>query len=60
MGRIIERTNTSGQTIYGIRWTDEHGKDRKRYSRGWTKAAAQTELAATERSWRSAWQRLRR
>ncbi|MCW2961981.1 MAG: site-specific integrase [Thermoleophilia bacterium] len=49
MGRIIERTNNSGQTIYGIRWTDEHGKDRKRYSRVWTKAAAQAELTATER-----------
>ena len=49
MGRIIERSNPSGETIYGIRWTDEHNKDRKRFSKDWTKAAATTELEAVER-----------
>lgn len=48
MGRIIERTNPSGKTVYGIRWIDEHGKDRKRSSNSWTKAAAQAELAEIE------------
>jgi integrase len=48
MGRIIERTNPSGATTYGIRWTDELGKDRKRFSQAWTRAGAEAELAAIE------------
>jgi len=45
MGRIIERTYANGKTAYGIRWTDEDGRDRKRYSHDWTKALARAELA---------------
>ncbi|MBC7462105.1 MAG: hypothetical protein H7287_12140, partial [Thermoleophilia bacterium] len=48
MGRIIERTNPSGATTYGIRWTDEQGKDRKRFNSAWTKDGAEAELAAVE------------
>ena len=36
MSPIIERTNTTGGIVYGIRWTDETGVDRKRYSRAWS------------------------
>ena len=33
MSPIIERTYPNGTTAYGIRWTDETGVDRKRFSK---------------------------
>lgn len=48
MSPIIERKNPKGATCYGIRWTDEGGVDRKRFSRAWTKAQAKAELAKVE------------
>lgn len=50
MSPIIERTNKAGGVVHGIRWTDEHGVDRKRYSRRWTKTQAKHELATVEQN----------
>lgn len=48
MSPIIERTNPTGGVVYGIRWTDETGVDRKRFSRKWTKTQAKAALAEIE------------
>jgi integrase len=50
MSPIIERKNPGGGTVYGIRWTDETGVDRKRFSRRWTKTQARAELARVEQA----------
>jgi integrase len=50
MTPVIERTYTNGTTTYGIRWTDETGVDRKRFSRKWSKTQARVELAKIERN----------
>jgi integrase len=48
MSPIIERTYPNGTTAYGIRWTDETGVDRKRFSKKWTKTQARAALAKIE------------
>lgn len=48
MSPIIERTYPNGVTAYGIRWTDETGVDRKRFSRARTKTQARIELSNVE------------
>lgn len=50
MSPIIERKNPNGTIVYGIRWTDETGVDRKRTSRTWTKTQARAELAKIEQN----------
>lgn len=50
MSPIIERRNPRGGLVYGIRWTDETGVDRRRFSRRWTKTQARAELAKVEQN----------
>ena len=48
MSPIIERKYPNGTTAYGIRWTDETGIGRKRFSKKWTKTQARAALARVE------------
>lgn len=42
---VIKRTYDTGNTVYGIQWTDEHGRRERLYDRTWTKRSAEAEWA---------------
>lgn len=42
---VIKRTYDTGNTVYGIQWTDGHGRRERLYDRTWTKRSAEAEYA---------------